>query len=168
PDYTRALRRGVRGLVVGIPEPAQFDGYHADVMRAFHDAVALFGRLGARVREVALPATAGVFDDVQQIVRIAEAASYHEPFLATKADRYGLTSVRRDVEAGSLVTAVQYLRAQKVRAAFTRDLSASFGALDVLLTPGMPAPAGERIDVKQPFRRFFNACGFPGPVLPIG
>ncbi|PYQ95853.1 MAG: Asp-tRNA(Asn)/Glu-tRNA(Gln) amidotransferase GatCAB subunit A [Acidobacteria bacterium] len=135
PDYTRALRRGVRGMRVGVPKPAQFDDYHADVMRAFHDALA---------------------------------ASYHEPFLATRADRYGLTSVRRDVEAGSLIPAVQYLRAQKVRATFTHQLSDTFSRLDVFLTPGMPAPAGERIDVRQPFRRMFNACGFPALVLPMG
>jgi aspartyl-tRNA(Asn)/glutamyl-tRNA(Gln) amidotransferase subunit A len=168
PDYTGALRRGARGLRVGIPKPAQFDGYHADVMRAFEDALGTFRTLGATIVEVDLPATADVIDDVQQIVRIAEAASYHEPFLAAKAERYGLTSVRRDVEAGSLVTAVQYLRAQKVRAVFTRDLSAIFGRFDVLLTPGMPAPAGERADVRQPFRRMFNVCGFPALVLPMG
>jgi len=168
PDYTRALRRGVRGMRVGIPTPAQLDGYHDDVMRAFHEALDMFRKLGANVFEVGLPATADVVDDVQQIVRIAEAASYHEPFLATKADQYGLTSVRRDVEAGSLIPAVQYLRAQKVRARFTKELSAAFGALDVFLTPGMPAPAGEPIDVKQPFRRMFNACGFPALVLPMG
>jgi aspartyl-tRNA(Asn)/glutamyl-tRNA(Gln) amidotransferase subunit A len=101
-------------------------------------------------------------------VRIAEAASYHEPFLATKADKYGLTSVRRDVEAGSLITAAQYLRAQKVRAKFTAELSQAFRALDVFVTPGMPAPAGEPVDVKQPFRRMFNVCGFPALVLPMG
>ena len=168
PDYTRALRRGVRGMRVGIPKPEQFDGYHADVMRTFHDALGVFRKLGANVVEIDLPATADVVDDVQAIVRIAEAASYHEPFLATKADRYGLTSVRRDVEAGSLVTAVQYLRAQRVRAKFTQELSETFGTLDVFLTPGMPAPAGERSDVKQPFRRMFNACGFPALVLPMG
>ena len=168
PDYTRALRRGVRGLRVAIPKPAQFDGYHQDVMRAFHDALDVFRKLGANLFEIELPATAAVADEVQQIVRIAEAASYHEPFLATKADRYGLTSVRRDVEAGSLVTAVQYLRAQKVRAKLTNELSETFGRLDIFLTPGMPAPAGERIDVKQPFRRIFNACGFPALVLPMG
>jgi aspartyl-tRNA(Asn)/glutamyl-tRNA(Gln) amidotransferase subunit A len=168
PDYTRALRRGVRGMRVGIPKPAQFDGYHPDVMRAFHAALDMFRRLGAIISDVDLPSTADVVDDVQQIVRIAEAASYHEPFLAAKADRYGQTSVRRDVEAGSLVTAVQYLRAQKVRATFTAELSRTFSALDVFLTPGMPAPAGERIDVKQPFRRMFNACGFPALVLPMG
>jgi aspartyl-tRNA(Asn)/glutamyl-tRNA(Gln) amidotransferase subunit A len=168
PDYTRALRRGARGLRIGVPKPSQFDGYHADVMRAFQDALATFRTLGATIREIDLPATSDVIDDVQQIVRIAEAASYHEPLLATRADRYGLTSVRRDVEAGSLVTAVQYLRAQKVRAAFTRELGATFGAIDVFLTPGMPAPAGERIDVRQPFRRMFNVCGFPALVLPMG
>jgi aspartyl-tRNA(Asn)/glutamyl-tRNA(Gln) amidotransferase subunit A len=38
----------------------------------------------------------------------------------------------------------------------------------VFLTPGMPAPAGERMDVSQPFRRMFNVCGFPALVLPMG
>src|SRR5262245_48567132 len=90
PDYTRALRRGVRGLRIGVPKAAQFDGYHADVMRAFQAALDVFRKLGASVAEVDLPSTADVVDDAQTIVRIAEAASYHEPFLATKADKYGL------------------------------------------------------------------------------
>ena len=168
PDYTRALQRGVRGLRIGIPRPPQFEGYHPDVMRAFASALEVYRRLGAHVSEVDLPPTADLIDDVQQIVRIAEAASYHEPFLTTKADRYGQTSVRRDVEAGSLITAVQYLRALKVRAKFTAELSQTFRGLDVFVTPGMPAPAGERMDVKQPFRRMFNTCGFPALVLPMG
>jgi aspartyl-tRNA(Asn)/glutamyl-tRNA(Gln) amidotransferase subunit A len=169
PDFTRALRRGVRGLRIGIPKTAQFDGYHRDVMRAFEESLGVFRKLGATVAEVDLPPTSDVIDDVQQIVRIAEAASYHEPFLTTKADRYATTTtVRRDVEAGSLVTAVQFLRAQKVRARFVKDLTALFRTFDVFMTPGMPAPAGEPMNVKQPFRRMFNACGFPALVLPNG
>jgi aspartyl-tRNA(Asn)/glutamyl-tRNA(Gln) amidotransferase subunit A len=169
PDFTRALRRGVRGLRIGIPKPEQFEGYHRDVMRAFEESLGVFRKLGAPVAEVDLPPASDVVDDVQQIVRIAEAASYHEPFLTTKAERYATTTtVRRDVEAGSLVTAVQYLRAQKVRATFTKGLSQTFATLDVFLTPGMPAPAGEPVDVKQPFRRMFNASGFPALVLPMG
>src|SRR2546423_4813964 len=168
PDYTRALQRGVRGMRVGIPKPAELDGYHGDVMRAFHDALDLFRKLGANVFEVDLPPTSDVIDDVQQIVRIAEAASYHEPFLAAKADQYGLTSVRRDVEAGSLVPAVQYLPAQKVRAKFTNELASTFSRLDVFLTPGMPAPAGEPVEARQPFRRMVNVCGFPALLLPMG
>jgi aspartyl-tRNA(Asn)/glutamyl-tRNA(Gln) amidotransferase subunit A len=47
-------------------------------------------------------------------------------------------------------------------------LAKTFQPLDVFLTPGMPAPAGEVADVKQPFRRMFNVCGFPALVLPMG
>jgi aspartyl-tRNA(Asn)/glutamyl-tRNA(Gln) amidotransferase subunit A len=168
PDYSRALTRGVRGMRIGVPQPALFDGYHPDVMRAYEASLAVFRRLGASVSEVQLPATASVIDDVQSIVRICEAASYHEPFLATKADRYGQTNVRRDVEAGTLISAVKYLRAQKVRARFTAELRALFQTFDVFMTPGMPAPAGEPSNPRQPFRRMFNACGFPAVVLPNG
>jgi aspartyl-tRNA(Asn)/glutamyl-tRNA(Gln) amidotransferase subunit A len=168
-DYTRALGRGVRDLRIGIPKPAQFDGYHRDVMQAFDDALTVFKKLGAAVAEIDLPATSDVIDDVQQIVRIAEAASYHEPFLTAHADKYSdATTVRRDVESGSLLTAVQYLRAQRVRTRFVKELAAVFRGLDVFLTPGMPAPAGESVEVRQPFRRMFNLCGFPALVLPAG
>ena len=168
PDYARALRRGVRGLRIGVPKPRQFDGYHPDVVKAYQEALDVFRRLGTTIVEADLPTTASVIDDVQAIVRIAEAASYHEPFLATKAERYGTSNVRRDVEAGSLVTAVQYLRAQKVRAKFTSELAMMFQRLDVFVTPGMPAPAGEPTNAAQPFRRMFNACGFPALVQPMG
>jgi aspartyl-tRNA(Asn)/glutamyl-tRNA(Gln) amidotransferase subunit A len=168
PDYTRALRRGVRGMRIGIPKPAWFEGYHDEVMRSFRDALALYRRLGAVISEIEMPSTLDAIEDVQTIVRIAEAASYHEPFLRTKADRYGRTNVRRDVEAGSLLTAGQYLRAQKLRASFVRQFAALFNTFDVFLTPGMPAPAGEPTEVRQPFRRVFNVCGFPALVLPSG
>lgn len=169
PDYTRALTRGVRGMRVGVPKAAMFDGYHADVLRAFDEALATFRKLGARVVEVEMPPTIDAIDDVQSIVRIAEASSYHEPFLSERAERYGQTNVRRDVESGTLITAVQYLRAQKVRARFVKELTALFRTFDVFLTPGMPAPAGEPMEnVRQSFRRMFNACGFPALVLPNG
>jgi aspartyl-tRNA(Asn)/glutamyl-tRNA(Gln) amidotransferase subunit A len=115
-----------------------------------------------------MPPTLDVIDDVQTIVRIAEAASYHEPFLTTRAERYGKTNVRRDVEAGSLITATQYLRAQKVRAKFVKDFTMLFATFDVFLTPGFPAPAGENANVRQPFRRVFNVCGFPAMTQPAG
>ena len=168
PDYTRALGRGVRGMRMGIPKRALIADYHHDSLRAFDEALVVLRQLGATIREVEMPPTLDAIDDVQTIVRIAEAASYHEPFLATKADRYGATNVRRDVEAGSLITATQYLRAQKVRAAFVKDFKTLFNTFDVFLTPGFPAPAGERADVRQPFRRVFNVCGFPALSLPAG
>src|SRR6266540_1451601 len=134
-DYTRALTRGVRGVRMGIPKLALIDDYHADVKRAFDEALTVFKKLGASIVEADMPPTLAVIDDVQTIVRIAEASSYHESFLSEKAERYGKTDVRRDVEAGSLITATQYLRAQKVRTRFVKEFTALFDTFDVFLTP---------------------------------
>ena len=168
PDYTRSLTRGVRGMRMGIPRRRLIDDYHPESLRAFDEALAVLRKSGASIDEVDMPPTLDAIDDVQTIVRIAEAASYHEQFLATKADRYGKTNVRRDVEAGSLITATQYLRAQKVRAQFVKDFTRLFGTFDVLLTPGFPSPAGEEVNARQPFRRVFNVCGFPALTQPAG
>jgi aspartyl-tRNA(Asn)/glutamyl-tRNA(Gln) amidotransferase subunit A len=142
PDYTRALRRGVRGMRVGIPKRSMIEGFHPDELQAFDDALNLFQKLGARVIEVDLPDTLAMMGAAHNIIRICEAASYHEPFLATKAELYGPTNVRRDVEAGALITAGQYLRAQKMRKVFTKQMLAVFSGLDVMITPET-VPAGE-------------------------
>jgi len=145
-----------------------FDGYHADVMKAYSDAVDVFKQMGGEIRELDMPPTLAIVDDLQQIIRIAEAATYQEEFLKTSADKYGNTSVRPDVEAGSLISATQYLRALRVRKIFSREWSDTMRPVDVFLTPGMPQPAGEPETARQPFRRLFNVCGFPAMVLPSG
>ena len=127
---------------MGIPKRGLIDDYHPESLRAFDDALAVFRKLGASVVEVDMPATLDFIDDVQTIVRIAEAASYHEPFLTTKAERYGKTNVRRDVEAGSLITATQYLRAQKVRAQFVKDFTSALRDIRRLSHTRLPCAGG--------------------------
>lgn len=168
PDYRKALKRGVRGMKIGFPNSSMFEGFHEDVMKAFEDAVKLFKKKGADVREVEMPPTLKIIDDTHRIIRISEAASYHEHFLAMKADEYGKSDVRRDVEAGSLITAVHYLRAQKVRKIFLREMHELFRPLDVLITPGRPTPAGVQDTAPQNFHRMFNVSGFPALALPAG
>jgi aspartyl-tRNA(Asn)/glutamyl-tRNA(Gln) amidotransferase subunit A len=167
PDYTRALRRGVRGMQIGIPKRPMIEGFHPDELKAFDDAVNVFQKLGARVIEVDLPPTLSVMADAHNIIRICEAASYHEPFLATKADLYGPTNVRRDVEAGALITAGQYLRAQKMRKVFAKQMLAVFSAFDVMVTPET-VPAGEQSKSRFSPHSPFNDCGFPGMAVPAG
>jgi aspartyl-tRNA(Asn)/glutamyl-tRNA(Gln) amidotransferase subunit A len=167
PDYTRALRRGVRGMRIGIPKRSMVAGFHPDELKAFDDALEVFRKLGARVIEVDLPDTIRVMGDAHNIIRICEAASYHEPFLATKAELYGPSNVRRDVEAGALITAGQYLRAQKMRKVFVRQMLGLFEGFDVMITPET-VPAGE--PSKGPLNPHspFNDSGFPGMAVPAG
>jgi aspartyl-tRNA(Asn)/glutamyl-tRNA(Gln) amidotransferase subunit A len=167
PDYTRALRRGVRGMRVGIPKRSMIEGFHPDELQAFDDALNLFQKLGARVIEIDLPDTLPMMGAAHNIIRICEAASYHEPFLATKAELYGPTNVRRDVEAGALITAGQYLRAQKMRKVFTKQMLAVFSGLDVMITPET-VPAGEPSKGRLSPHSPFNDCGFPGMAVPAG
>jgi len=167
PDYTRALRRGVRGIRIGIPQRQMLEGFHDDELRAFQAALDVFQKLGARVAEVELPPTLPVMADAHNIIRICEAASYHEPFLAAKADLYGPSNVRRDVEAGALLTAGQYLRAQKMRKIFVKQMLGVFAGIDVMLTPET-TPAGEPNKARFSPHSPFNDSGFPGLVVPAG
>jgi aspartyl-tRNA(Asn)/glutamyl-tRNA(Gln) amidotransferase subunit A len=167
PDYTRSLRRGVRGMRFGIPKRPMIEGFHPDELKAFDDALNVFQKLGARIIEVDLPDTLQVMGDAHNIIRICEAASYHEPFLAAKAELYGPTNVRRDVEAGALITAGQYLRAQKMRKIFAKQMLALFSGFDVMLTPET-VPAGEQSMGPLNPHSPFNDCGFPGMAVPAG
>jgi aspartyl-tRNA(Asn)/glutamyl-tRNA(Gln) amidotransferase subunit A len=167
PDYTRALRRGVRGMRVGIPKRSLIEGFHQDELKAFENAVNVYQKLGARVAEADLPSTLPLMADAHNIIRICEAASYHEPFLAARPELYGPTNVRRDVEAGALITAGQYLRAQKMRKVFVKQLLTIFSGFDVFITPES-APAGEQSMAKLNPHSPFNDSGFPGMAVPAG
>lgn len=173
PDYTRTLRGGVRGLRVAIPRDMFIDDFHPDCRKAFRDAIEVFSGMGARILQVDMPPTLEAMDEGQRIIRIAEAASYHEPLLAKRADRYGADTAagfrpRRDVEAGHLVTATQYLRALRLRKLFIRQMNDLFKTFDVFVTPGRPAPAGEQARVRQDFARMFDTSGFPCMAVPAG
>ena len=167
PDYTRALGRGVRGMRIGIPVRPLIEGFHPDELKAFEESLKVFQKLGARIIEVDFPPTLAVMGDAHNIIRICEAASYHEPFLAAKAELYGPSNVRRDVEAGALITAGQYLRAQKMRKIFVKQMLALFSGFDVMITPET-VPAGEQTKARLSPHSPFNDTGFPGLAVPAG
>lgn len=168
PDYTRALKRGVRGIRIGVPKSNWFEGFHPDMMKGYQEGISIYEKLGAKVTEVDMPPAMEVVDQMQRIIRISEAASYHEPFLTNHAEQYGKSNVRRDVEAGSLIPAVHYLRAQKVRKVFIREMTELHKSVDVFLTPGRPTLPSIPDKSRQNFSRPWNVCGFPAIVLPAG
>ena len=167
PNYVKLLKQRIEGLRMGIPRPSMLVGYHTDVLSSFHQSLKIFKRLGVKVKEVDMPFIE-VADAAQRIIRISEASSYQEKFLKTRADKYGPSDVRREIEAGSLITAVQYLRAQKVRAALKREMNKTLLSVDVLLTPGKSEPAGEPQKAAVNLSRIFALFGLPALALPCG
>jgi aspartyl-tRNA(Asn)/glutamyl-tRNA(Gln) amidotransferase subunit A len=176
PDYPRLLRRSARGMRLGTPPSTALEGFHPDTKSAFNQAVKVMEGLGAQIQEVPMPPTMKVAGAAHAIIRISEAAAYHRQFLLTRADQYQpnegsgpeVSQVRTTVEAGSLLTAAQYLRAQQVRKVFIREMLQLFEPLDGLLTPSMAAPADEEAHPSITFRLEFNLCGFPAISVPCG
>src|SRR5581483_11725137 len=105
----------------------------------------------------------------QRIIRIAEAAAYHRPYLQAGLDYGDGSPVRRQVMAGSLIPAAVYQRAQQVRAVFIREMRMLFQEIDVLVTPGWEVVGDPRGFPSGPaLSGMWNLCGFPAIVLPAG
>lgn len=178
PDYRAALRRSVRGLRLGVIAPAAIADFHPDVKRAFAGAVEVLQGLGAQISEVSFPARMLVAGDCQTIIRISEAAAYHRQYLTSDAaSKYlsdvgrsgpGVSRVRTTVEAGSLITAAQYLQAQRARASFIADMTTAYQPIDALLSPTMPSPADVPSSAKETYRSWWNVSGFPAITVPCG
>jgi aspartyl-tRNA(Asn)/glutamyl-tRNA(Gln) amidotransferase subunit A len=177
PDYPGLLRRHLRGIRIGAIAASEIEGFHPDTTKAFFEAVKVLEMLGAGIREITFPKRMRIAGRAQQIIRICEAAAYHRHYLLTRPDQYlsdvardgpGVSRVRTDVEAGSLLTAGQYLQAQRARALFIEDTFQVYEPVDVLVSPTMPAPAGVPANPAETFRNWWNLSGFPAVSVPCG
>ncbi|MEU6121184.1 amidase [Streptomyces sp. NPDC047123] len=132
------------GLRVGVPRTYYFDRLAPDVEHAVRTAIDHLAGLGARLIEVDIPLARHV-QAVQWGLMVPEATAYHEPGLRTAPDRY-TPEVRALLEAGTLLSAGDYLRAQRARTLMRRAWAQLFTGIDVLAAPTVPAtavPAGQ-------------------------
>ena len=176
PDYPRLLKKTVRGMHLGIPPAEILKDFYPDTQESFRQALKVFEGMGARVEEVKLPPTLELAAAAQTIIRICDAAAYHRQDLRTRADQYGLdnpslapiSQVRTTVEAGSLLTAAQYHKAQQFRRVYIREMLEMYAPLDAFLSPAMPAPADVEATPRITFRSEYNLNGFPAVSVPCG
>ncbi len=170
PVFTARLRRGIRGWTIGTPPASVLDTQPPDIRQAYEAALDVLRGLGATVREVPLPPIFPAAQASHRVIRIAEAAAYHRPYLTLQPEHYGpSSSIRRQLLAGSLISAAAYQRAQQVRRVLIHQLWEVFEEIDVYATPGwrtasdpMGFPSGPVLSA------MFNLTGFPALVLPAG
>jgi aspartyl-tRNA(Asn)/glutamyl-tRNA(Gln) amidotransferase subunit A len=103
--------------------------------------------LGANVSEVPPGSSLWDYHAVGRIMFPAEAYAHHEEFLQQHPEMYG-ELLRSRLMLGALITAADYLQAQRLRRALTVEIQALFERWDVLLSPGMLRPAAP-LAVKQ-------------------
>jgi aspartyl-tRNA(Asn)/glutamyl-tRNA(Gln) amidotransferase subunit A len=126
------------GLRVGVLDQLidQAESYVADgVLEAGRHLEAFGARLQPARLELLEHAAA-----VHHIVQHAEAAAVHEQWFESQRDRYS-APVRVRLEAGRLLTAAAYLKAQRARRLLIEEAARLLANFDVLLAPTTPTTA---------------------------
>lgn len=179
PDYATALTGGVKGLRMGVPGEYFFEKVHPETDAALRRAIGVLKDLGVVVVDVKLH-NAALFSPVSSVILSAESAAFHSRRLKEKG---GLLDplVRERLEAGTLHSAVDYIKALRMRTVLTEEVRQLFRACDVLMLPaGNAAPRLEEeivetdapVDPPRAPRpdtfNLANVAGIPALVLPCG
>jgi aspartyl-tRNA(Asn)/glutamyl-tRNA(Gln) amidotransferase subunit A len=188
PENLKKLSKRIR---LGLPRDYFFDRLDDEVRRAVMQAAKHFEQRGAEIVEVALPSLAASVEPSNHIA-LAEALHGHRRmgWFPAHASDYG-KDVRKRLEMGADVRAVDYLRAFEMQQRVRAEFDCAFALVDVILAPVTPIPApllgqkmlslgGEEEPVRAALLRLCRPanlaglpaisvpCGFTGDGLPVG
>jgi aspartyl-tRNA(Asn)/glutamyl-tRNA(Gln) amidotransferase subunit A len=179
PDYTKTLTGNVKGVRIGVPAQYFFDYVHAETEAALRRAISLLKEMGAvlvdvKVRDAALCGAAS------SIILNSEAAVYHEKELKENADLLE-PLVRERLEVATFNSAVDYIKALRLRTVLMEEMRRVFQTCDVLMLPagnaapkldaeivGTDAPANPPLPPRPDSFNIANVTGIPAIVLPCG
>lgn len=143
PDYTQGLWRGVKGLRIAVIDNHFMDRNTSAVQACVEARIADLARAGARVKHARMPildlGLAAVY-----AIELASSGAYHDRSVAEGRSAHFQPDVRDLVELGRLVTAVDYLKAEQVRARMSEEFRRLFEEVDAIVTPTEPLTAWRR------------------------
>jgi len=186
PDYTRALKRDIKGLKLGVPKEYFVEGMQPEVRQAMESAVKKLEELGAVIDwDVSLPhtkyalaiyyilapseasANLARYDGVKYGYSYRDAGTMWEAMEKTKQFGFG-PEVKRRIMLGTYALSAgyydaYYLKAQKVRTLIKQEFEEAFKKYDALVTPTSPTVAfkiGEKTD--DPMQMYLSdVCTLP-------
>ncbi len=167
-------------LRIGVPRGFFFQDVDPEIEASVRGALEKGRRLGWETVDIDMPR----MDEtrtVSLLLQLPEALSYHSRFLPEKMPLYG-EDVRSGLAVGQFILAEHYVRAQRMRARYKRQMADVFRELDLIVTPACPViapkigatsvttgrleePVGNAI---TRFTSFFNVVGLPALSLPCG
>lgn len=180
-DYRPGDTEDLGGLRVGVPGNYYFEHVDSEVEAAVRLAVARLEALGAQLVDVEIPMTRYV-QAVQWGLMVPEATAYHERTLRASPELYA-PDVRVLLEAGELLSAGDYLRAQRARTLMRRAWLDLLETVDVIAAPTVPTTAahvdrptvtwsdGTVENVSESYVRLSapaNITGLPSLTVPVG
>ncbi|MFF4018754.1 amidase [Streptomyces sp. NPDC001843] len=138
-DYRPDAGTDLTGLRVGVPRTYYFDHVAPEVEVAVRRAIDQLQALGARLVEVEIPMTRYI-QATHWGLMVPEATAYHAGTLRTVPELYQ-DDVRVLLEAGELMPAGDYLRAQRSRTLMRQEWARMLTEVDVIAAPTVPATA---------------------------
>jgi len=138
-DHRPAAGTDLTGLRVGVPRTYYFDHIDPEIEAAVRRAIDQLQALGAHLVEVEIPMTRYI-QATQWGLMVSEATAYHEVTLRTVPELYQ-ADVRILLEAGELMPAGDYLRAQRSRTLMRQEWGHMLREVDVIAAPAVPATA---------------------------
>lgn len=189
PDYTKNLKKEVRGLKIGLPKEYFVAGMDRGVEKKTREALKTFEKLGAKIIEISLPHTEYALASyyiIQPSEVSANLARYDGIRFGRKRSSFGDEAKRRIMLGTFTLSAgyyeAYYKKAMQVRTLVKKDFEEAFdpstsSGVDVIVTPVSPTPPwklGEKID--DPLKMYLsdiltvtaNLAGIPGLALPAG
>ena len=163
PDYTATLGDSLEGLTIGLVREFFDKGLDAGCEQRIREAIAVYERLGAKVREVSCPnlplsvptyyvvapaecsSNLARFDGVRFGHRCDSPRNLADLYCRSRGEGFG-AEVKRRIMTGTYVLSAgyfdaYYLKAQRVRQLISADFARAFGECDLLLGPTSPTTA---------------------------
>ncbi|MDO5555449.1 MAG: Asp-tRNA(Asn)/Glu-tRNA(Gln) amidotransferase subunit GatA [Clostridia bacterium] len=162
-DYTKALKKDVKGLKIGVPKEYFGDGINEEVKQKVKQAINKYKEMGAIIEECTLDianeslavyyiiacaeasSNLGRFDGIRYGYRTKNFANLKDIYINSRSEGFG-AEVKRRIILGTYVLSsgyydAYYKKAQKVRTVIRKEFEKLFQEYDVLLTPTSPTVA---------------------------
>jgi aspartyl-tRNA(Asn)/glutamyl-tRNA(Gln) amidotransferase subunit A len=168
PDYHAGLTQGARGKRIGVIRHFHESDNRASpaTLAGIENALAVLRAEGAVVSDVTLPSLAE-YNATGWAILYAESFAVHEAWMRTAPEKYG-EYMRHRLALGALVSAADYLQAQRRRRDLIARTEAATADLDLLITASAVGEAPLITAVskwasldKPGFTIPFNVTGWP-------
>ena len=179
PDYSQALGGSIKGLRIGVPTEHFFNHVQPETDAALRHALALLKEMGALLVDVKVR-NAALASPASSVILGSESAAFHQKRLAAHADLLD-PLVRERLEAGAYYSAVDYLKALRIRTVLIEEMRRVFQTCDALMLPagnaapkledetvGTDAPRDPPPPPRPDVFNLANVTGIPALVLPCG
>ncbi|MEP7365130.1 MAG: amidase [Acidobacteriota bacterium] len=179
PAYALSLTGNIKGIRIGVPTEHFFTHVEPETEAALRQARSVLKERGAVEVDITVR-NAALTGVTSSTILSSEGAAYHEQRLKKHAELFD-PLVRERLEAATFNTAVDYIKALRMRTMLMQEMNRVFQSCDVILLPaGNPPPrlegeiAGTDVPTDPPAPprpdtfNLANVTGVPALVLPCG